>query len=86
MGRERLSAVVDPRDRNTVAYHEGGHAIMALFTPGAMPIYKATIVPRGPALGLVSILVLHIASVSCTCTTLGLIATLNFDLLDIMFV
>ena len=55
MGRERLSAVVDPKDRHTTAYHEGGHAIMALFTPGAMPIYKATIVPRGPALGMVSI-------------------------------
>ena len=55
MGRERLSAVIDPKVRNTVAYHEGGHAIMALFTPGAMPVYKATIVPRGPALGLVSV-------------------------------
>ena len=54
MGRERRSAVIHPKDRNTVAYHEGGHAIMALFTPGAMPLYKATIVPRGPALGLVS--------------------------------
>lgn len=54
MGRERLSAVIDPKDRNIIAYHEGGHAIMALFTPGAMPLYKATIVPRGPALGMVS--------------------------------
>jgi ATP-dependent Zn protease len=53
MGRARLSAVVDSRDRNAVAYHEGGHAITALFTPGAAPIYKATIVPRGQALGLV---------------------------------
>ena len=54
MGRERKSAVIDPQDRHAVAYHEGGHAIMALYTPGAMPIYKATIIPRGPALGLVS--------------------------------
>ena len=46
--------MIDPKDRYTVAYHEGGHAIMALYTPGAMPLYKATIIPRGPALGLVS--------------------------------
>lgn len=54
MGRERRSAVIDPKDRHNVAYHEGGHAIVALFTPGALPLYKATIVPRGPALGVVS--------------------------------
>ena len=54
MGRERRSAVIDPHDRHIVAYHEGGHAIVALFTPGALPLYKATIMPRGSALGVVS--------------------------------
>ena len=36
------------------AYHEAGHAVVALYTPGAKSIHKATIVPRGHALGMVS--------------------------------
>jgi ATP-dependent metalloprotease len=53
MGPERKSAVIEQKNREIVAYHEGGHAIVALYTPGALPIHKATIVPRGPALGMV---------------------------------
>lgn len=56
MGPERKSAVIEEKNRRLVAYHEGGHAIVALFTPGALPIHKATIVPRGSALGMVSML------------------------------
>lgn len=54
MGAERKSAVIDEANRNIVAFHEGGHALVAMYTPGAMPIHKATIMPRGSALGMVS--------------------------------
>eukprot|EP00041_Stephanoeca_diplocostata_P007113 m.98077 g.98077 ORF g.98077 m.98077 type:complete len:710 (+) comp16738_c0_seq2:201-2330(+) len=53
MGPERRNAVITPQDLKVTAYHEGGHALCALYTDGAIPIYKATIVPRGNALGLV---------------------------------
>lgn len=56
MGAERKSAVIAPENLKLTAYHEGGHALVALKTPGGMPIHKATIVPRGDALGMVSYL------------------------------
>ena len=52
MGAERRSAVIQPKDRLMTAYHEGGHAVVAMFTAGADPLYKATIMPRGEALGI----------------------------------
>lgn len=54
MGTERRSAVISEEDRRLTAYHEGGHAIVALYTPYAMAIHKATIMPRGSALGMVA--------------------------------
>ncbi|GBG33762.1 ATP-dependent zinc metalloprotease FtsH [Hondaea fermentalgiana] len=53
MGAERRSAIIPKEVREVTAYHEGGHALMALKTPAAMPIHKATIMPRGQALGMV---------------------------------
>jgi ATP-dependent metalloprotease len=52
MGAERRSAVIQQKDKIMTAYHEGGHALVALFTPSADPLYKATIMPRGHALGI----------------------------------
>jgi hypothetical protein len=51
MGAERKKAVITEHDRKVTAYHEGGHALCALYAEGAIPVYKATIVPRGNALG-----------------------------------
>lgn len=52
MGPERRSAVIQEKDKIMTAYHEGGHALVALYTPHATPLYKATIMPRGHALGI----------------------------------
>ena len=54
MGAERKSAVLTEESKQLTAYHESGHAVMAMYTSGAMPVHKATIVPRGQALGMVS--------------------------------
>ncbi|KAG9290854.1 hypothetical protein G9A89_011003 [Geosiphon pyriformis] len=52
MGAERKSAVITEESKRVTAYHEGGHALVALYTPGAMPLHKATIMPRGASLGM----------------------------------
>ncbi|HYW27941.1 MAG TPA: ATP-dependent zinc metalloprotease FtsH [Terriglobales bacterium] len=51
LGAER-KIMMSPQDRERVAYHEGGHALLGLLVPGADPVRKVTIVPRGRALGV----------------------------------
>lgn len=53
MGAERKSMAMDDREKMNTAYHEAGHAICSLYTEGSDPIHKATIIPRGRALGMV---------------------------------
>ncbi len=53
MGAERKSMVMDEAEKKMTAYHEAGHAICNLNCPNADPIHKATIIPRGQALGMV---------------------------------
>ena len=53
MGNERKSMAMDEKEKKLTAYHEAGHAICSLFTPESDPIHKATIIPRGRALGMV---------------------------------
>ena len=53
MGTERKSMVMTEEEKKLTAYHEAGHAIVALHEPESDPIHKATIIPRGRALGLV---------------------------------
>ncbi|XP_042505339.1 ATP-dependent zinc metalloprotease FTSH 11, chloroplastic/mitochondrial-like isoform X2 [Macadamia integrifolia] len=54
MGTERKTMFVSEESRKLTAYHESGHAIVAFSTDGAHPIHKATIIPRGSALGMVT--------------------------------
>lgn len=56
MGAERRSAVIQQKDKVMTAYHEGGHALVAMLTEASTPLYKATIMPRGHALGLTQML------------------------------
>ena len=53
MGAERRSMVMSEDEKKLTAYHEGGHAIVALNESASDPIHKATIIPRGRALGMV---------------------------------
>ena len=53
MGAERKSMAMSDDEKKLTAYHEGGHALVALSVPSADPVHKATIIPRGRALGMV---------------------------------
>ncbi|MBU4604452.1 MAG: cell division protein FtsH, partial [Proteobacteria bacterium] len=52
MGAERRSLILSEDEKRTTAYHEAGHALVAMLTPGTDPVHKVTIIPRGRALGL----------------------------------
>src|SRR5258707_3420817 len=54
MGAERASAYIPEDVKRSTAVHEGGHALVALYTRGSMPLHKVTCMPRGHALGIVS--------------------------------
>jgi cell division protease FtsH len=51
LGAER-NVLIGPADRRRIAYHEGGHAVVGMLTPGADPVRKVSIIPRGQALGV----------------------------------
>ncbi len=53
MGAERRSFVMSEEEKRNTAYHEAGHALLAVTVPNAHPVHKATIIPRGRALGMV---------------------------------
>ena len=53
MGAERRSMVLTEEEKTLTAYHEGGHALATVHSPASDPIHKATIIPRGRALGMV---------------------------------
>ncbi|MEE9608256.1 MAG: ATP-dependent zinc metalloprotease FtsH [Myxococcota bacterium] len=52
LGTERRSLIMSDEDKRATAYHEAGHALVALLTPAADPVHKVTIIPRGMALGV----------------------------------
>ncbi len=52
MGAERKSMIISQEEKKLTAYHEAGHALVAMLLPGTDPIHKVTIIPRGMALGL----------------------------------
>lgn len=52
MGIERKSMLINDEEKRTTAYHEAGHALVARLIPGADPVHKVTIIPRGRALGV----------------------------------
>jgi cell division protease FtsH len=52
MGLERKGMVISPKEKEKIAYHEAGHAIMSLMVPGSDALHKVSIIPRGMALGV----------------------------------
>ena len=56
MGAERKSRVISDEEKKHTAYHEAGHAVVALMIPEATPLHKVTIIPRGMALGVTTFL------------------------------
>jgi cell division protease FtsH len=56
MGMERKSLIISEEEKNVTAYHEIGHVLVALKTPGTDPVHKVTIIPRGRALGVTTYL------------------------------
>ena len=56
MGIGRKSMHVSEEEKLMTAYHEGGHTLVNLLTPGTLPLHKVTILPRGPALGFTAML------------------------------
>ena len=52
LGTERRSLIMSELDKRITAYHEGGHALVAMLTPDSDPVHKVTIIPRGMALGV----------------------------------
>jgi len=56
MGAERRSLVITEREKKVTACHEAGHAVVTMFLPGADPVHKVTIIPRGRALGVTTYL------------------------------
>ncbi len=52
MGPERRSFLINAKEKEVIAYHEGGHALLTMLLPNAEPVHKVTIIPRGRALGL----------------------------------
>ncbi|MFD0917352.1 ATP-dependent zinc metalloprotease FtsH [Pseudahrensia aquimaris] len=53
MGAERRTMVMSEEEKRNTAYHEAGHALVAITVPSSHPVHKATIIPRGRALGMV---------------------------------
>jgi cell division protease FtsH len=56
MGAERRTLMMTDEEKRLTAFHEGGHALVSLNMPASTPIHKATIIPRGGALGMVQTL------------------------------
>ncbi len=54
MGPERKSLVISPKEKYITAIHEAGHALVCRLLPGADPVHKVTVIPRGPSLGQTS--------------------------------